>query len=31
MEWINVNEQYLDYLRTIESRIPYTNYGNEGN
>lgn len=27
MKWINVNEQYLDYLRTIESRIPYTNYG----
>lgn len=27
MRWINVNEQYLDYLRKIESRIPRTDYG----
>ena len=27
MKWININEQYLDYLRAKESRIPRTNYG----
>lgn len=27
MEWINVNEKYLDYLRQHEQRIPKTNYG----
>ncbi len=29
MQWINVNEKYLDFLRTFESRIPFTNYGND--
>lgn len=29
MEWINVNEQYLDYLRETEHRIPRTDYGND--
>jgi len=27
MRWINVNEQYLDYLRESENRIPRTDYG----
>ena len=27
MEWINVNEAYLDYLRETERRIPKTDYG----
>ena len=27
MEWINVNEEYLDYLRKIEKRVPRTDYG----
>lgn len=27
MEWINVNEKYLDYLRKTEPRIPKTDYG----
>lgn len=27
MKWINVNEQYLDYLRNTEKRIPRTDYG----
>ncbi len=27
MNWINVNEKYLDYLRKVEHRIPYSNYG----
>ena len=27
MRWINVNENYLDYLRKVESRIPRTDYG----
>ena len=27
MKWINVDEQYLDYLRSIENRIPRTDYG----
>lgn len=27
MYWINVNEKYLDYLRQVDNRIPYTNYG----
>lgn len=27
MDWINVNEKYLDYLRIYEKRIPRTDYG----
>ena len=27
MNWINVNEKYLDYLREYEKRIPYSDYG----
>ena len=27
MQWINVNEKYLDYMRQFERRIPYTDYG----
>lgn len=27
MKWINVDENYLDYLRSIENRIPRTDYG----
>lgn len=27
MQWININDNYLDYLRTIEPRIPRSNYG----
>ncbi|MBD5463548.1 MAG: hypothetical protein HDR24_10940 [Lachnospiraceae bacterium] len=29
MKWINVNEQYLDYLRKVEKRIPRTDYGED--
>jgi protein AbiQ len=29
MQWINVNEKYLDYLRTFEKRIPLTDYGSD--
>lgn len=29
MKWINVNEPYLDYLRSKESRIPKTDYGDD--
>lgn len=29
MQWINVNEDYLDYLRGFENRIPKTNYGDD--
>ena len=29
MEWINVNEGYLDYLRETEKRIPRTDYGTD--
>lgn len=29
MEWINVNEKYLDYLRERERRIPKTDYGTD--
>jgi protein AbiQ len=29
MQWINVNEKYLDYLRTYEKRIPMTDYGTD--
>ena len=29
MKWINVNEEYLDYLRKYEYRIPHTNYGDD--
>ena len=29
MEWINVDEKYLDYLRETEERIPYTDYGSD--
>ena len=29
MKWINVNEEYLDYLRTTEKRIPKTDYGTD--
>lgn len=28
MKWINVNDNYLDFLREYENRIPRTNYGN---
>ena len=29
MKWINVDEKYLDYLRSIEHRIPMTDYGSD--
>ena len=29
MRWINVNEEYLNYLRTTENRIPRTDYGDD--
>ena len=29
MKWINVDERYLDYLRSFESRIPRTDYGTD--
>lgn len=29
MQWINVNEKYLDYLRETEKRIPRTDYGTD--
>lgn len=29
MQWINVNEKYLDYLRQTEKRIPLTDYGTD--
>lgn len=29
MRWINVDEQYLDYLRGYEKRIPFTDYGTD--
>lgn len=29
MKWINVDEKYLDYLRSIEKRIPKTDYGSD--
>ena len=29
MEWINVNEKYLDFLRAFEGRIPHTDYGTD--
>lgn len=29
MEWININEKYLDYLRKVEHRIPKTDYGSD--
>ena len=29
MKWINVSEEYLDYLRTTEKRIPKTDYGTD--
>ena len=29
MRWINVNENYLDYLRKYENRIPYSDYGTD--
>lgn len=29
MYWINVDENFLDYLRSVESRIPKTEYGND--
>ena len=27
--WINVNEKYLDFLRSFEKRIPRTDYGSD--
>lgn len=27
MKWIILNEQYLDFLRAFEKRIPRTDYG----
>ena len=29
MKWINVDENYLNYLRDTESRIPKTDYGSD--
>lgn len=29
MRWININEKYLDYLRSFEKRIPYSDYGDK--
>ena len=29
MKWIHADEKYLDYLRTIERRIPRTDYGSD--
>lgn len=29
MQWINVNEEYLNYLRNFEKRIPLTDYGTD--
>lgn len=29
MKWVNVNEDYLNYLRSFEKRIPETNYGDD--
>ena len=29
MKWINVDENYLDYLRSFEKRIPKTDYGSD--
>lgn len=29
MKWINVDEEYLDYLRENEARIPRTDYGSD--
>lgn len=29
MKWINVDENYLDYLRSVENRIPKTDYGSD--
>ena len=29
MKWIHVNENYLDYLRNVEKRIPKTDYGTD--
>lgn len=29
MEWLNIDEGYLNYLRTAEKRIPNTNYGSD--
>ncbi len=29
MRWINVDEKYMDYLRSIERRVPETDYGND--
>jgi protein AbiQ len=29
MQWINVNERYLDFLRAFEGRIPRTDYGSD--
>ena len=29
MEWINVDETFLDYLRESEERIPRTDYGKD--
>lgn len=30
MKWIIIDAEYLDYLRVIEKRIPYTHYGKKG-
>ncbi len=27
MNWVNVDERYLDYLRSYESRVPFSDYG----
>ena len=29
MKWINLNEEYLNYLRKTEKRIPQTDYGTD--
>lgn len=29
MEWLIIDECYLSYLRSVEKRIPFSNYGND--
>ena len=29
MEWLVIDEDYLSYLRSVENRIPFSNYGND--
>lgn len=30
MEWLVIDENYLNYLRKIEPHIPYSDYGSNG-